>query len=31
MLEAEMPGGELDQVRHALPSELRELWSTPGL
>jgi len=30
-LEAEIPGGELDQVRHALPAELRELWPIPGL
>jgi len=28
-LESEMPGGELDQVRHALPRELRELWPIP--
>jgi uncharacterized protein (DUF2267 family) len=30
-LEAEIPGGELNQVRRALPAELRELWPTPGL
>jgi len=30
-LESEMPGGELDQVRHALPRELRELWPIPGM
>jgi uncharacterized protein (DUF2267 family) len=30
-LESEMPGSELDQVRHALPVELRELWPTPGM
>jgi uncharacterized protein (DUF2267 family) len=30
-LESEMPGGELEQVRHALPAELRELWPTPGM
>jgi uncharacterized protein (DUF2267 family) len=29
-LETEMPGGELKQVRHALPEELRELWPIPG-
>lgn len=28
-LESEMPGGELEQVRHALPEELRELWPAP--
>jgi uncharacterized protein (DUF2267 family) len=30
-LESEMPGGELQQVRHALPGELRELWPVPGM
>jgi uncharacterized protein (DUF2267 family) len=30
-LESEMPGGELEQVRHALPAELREMWPTPGM
>jgi uncharacterized protein (DUF2267 family) len=30
-LESEMPGGELEQVRHALPAELRELWPIPGM
>jgi uncharacterized protein (DUF2267 family) len=30
-LESEMPGGELEQVRHALPRELRELWPIPGM
>jgi uncharacterized protein (DUF2267 family) len=30
-LESEMPGGELKQVRHALPAELRELWPTPAM
>lgn len=30
-LENEMPGGELEQVRTALPRELRELWPIPGL
>lgn len=30
-LESEMPGGELEQVRHALPAELRELWPISGL
>ena len=30
-LESEMPGGELDQVRHALPAELRELWPVSGM
>jgi uncharacterized protein (DUF2267 family) len=30
-LESEMPGSELDQVRHALPDELRELWPAPGM
>jgi uncharacterized protein (DUF2267 family) len=29
-LESEMPGGELEQVRHALPAELRELWPISG-
>lgn len=31
VLESEMPGGELEQVRHALPEEVRELWLIPGL
>jgi uncharacterized protein (DUF2267 family) len=30
-LEAAMPGGELEQVRHALPAELRELWPVSAL
>jgi len=30
-LESEMPGGELEQVRHAIPAELRELWPIPGM
>jgi uncharacterized protein (DUF2267 family) len=30
-LAAEIPGGELDQVRQALPAELRELWPVPGM
>jgi len=30
-LESEMPGGELEQVRHALSAELRELWPVPGM
>ncbi len=30
-LESKMPGGELEQVRAALPSELRELWPIPGM
>jgi len=30
-LESEMPGGELEQVRHALPAELRELWPISGM
>jgi uncharacterized protein (DUF2267 family) len=30
-LESEMPGGELDHVRHALPEELRELWPKPDV
>ena len=30
-LESEMPGGELEQVRHALPAELRELWPVVGM
>lgn len=30
-LEAEIPGGELNQVRRALPAELRELWPIPGM
>ncbi len=30
-LESEMPGGELEQVRQALPKELRELWPIPGM
>ena len=29
-LESEMPGGELEQVRHSLPEEVRELWPTPA-
>jgi uncharacterized protein (DUF2267 family) len=29
-LEDEIPGGELKQVRHALPSDLRDLWAIPG-
>ena len=29
-LEREMPGGELEQVRHALPRELRSLWPIRG-
>lgn len=30
-LESEIPGGELEQVRHALPPELRELWAIPKM
>lgn len=30
-LESEMAGGELEQVREALPKELRELWPIPGM
>ncbi len=30
-LESEIPGGELEQVRHALPADLRELWAMPGM
>ncbi len=30
-MEAEIPGGELNQVRHTLPIEPRKSWSTPGL
>lgn len=30
-LESEMSGGELEQVRHALPAELRELWPVSGM
>ena len=30
-LEREMPGGELEQVRHALPEELRQLWPHPDM
>ncbi len=30
-MEAEIPGGELNQVRHALPIEPRKSWPTPGL
>ena len=30
-LESEMPGGELEQVRHTFPEELRELWPIPGM
>lgn len=30
-LESEMPGGELEHVRTALPSELRELWPIPSM
>jgi len=30
-LSAEMPGGEVDQVRDLLPAELRELWALSGL
>jgi uncharacterized protein (DUF2267 family) len=30
-LESKMPGGELEQVRTALPRELRELWPIPGM
>jgi uncharacterized protein (DUF2267 family) len=29
-LEHEIPGGELKQVRHALPSDLQEMWTVPG-
>ena len=29
-LENEIAGGELRQVRHALPADLRELWTVPG-
>jgi uncharacterized protein (DUF2267 family) len=29
-LEREIPGGELDHVRQALPPELREMWAVPG-
>jgi len=29
-MEREIPGGELKQVRHALPSDLREMWTVPG-
>jgi uncharacterized protein (DUF2267 family) len=31
LLSAELPQGERDQVRRALPAELRELWARPGL
>jgi uncharacterized protein (DUF2267 family) len=31
LLSAELPQGERDQVRRALPAELRELWPRPGL
>ena len=30
-LDNEIPGGELEQVRHALPEELREMWPKPGM
>lgn len=30
-LESEMPGGELEQVRHTFPEELRELWPIPAM
>lgn len=28
-LESEIPGGELRQVRHALPADLRDMWAIP--
>ena len=28
---SEIGGGEIDQVRSALPAELREMWALPGL
>ena len=31
VLAGELPGGELEHVRHALPAELRELWAVPGM
>ena len=31
VLGSELPGGEVEQVRHALPAELRELWALPGM
>ena len=30
-LQSEMPGGELDQVRHSLPAEVRELWPVSAM
>lgn len=30
-MEAQIPGGEINQVRRALPAELRELWPIPSL
>lgn len=30
-LEKEIHGGELKQVRHALPSDLREMWAVPDM
>lgn len=30
-LSVKMPGGEIDQVRAALPAEVRELWAHSGL
>ena len=29
-LESQIPGGELRQVRRALPADLREMWTVPG-
>jgi uncharacterized protein (DUF2267 family) len=29
-LESQIPGGELEQVRHTLPPDLREMWAVPG-
>jgi uncharacterized protein (DUF2267 family) len=31
VLSSELPHGERDQVRHALPAGVRELWPEPGL
>jgi uncharacterized protein (DUF2267 family) len=30
-LESEIPGGELEHVRHALPADLRDMWAIPGM
>lgn len=30
-LDHEIPSGELEQVRHALPEELREMWPRPAM